>query len=83
MMTTEHPLLTAIRAGVAEGGSHSQHWGDLRRQAFIGDDAWTQLKNWCADNAFECQLGYSHSPKLADVQFRKLRNKAVETTPAG
>lgn len=76
-MNIEHPLLSDIRAGVATHGSHSHHWGELRREVFPGIDAWQGLKHWCAENGFECDLSYTQSSKSAQVQFRKARKNAA------
>ena len=72
-MRTEHTLLSAIRAGVDTSGRHTHHWGELRRQVFGGTESWVALKAWCASNAFECELTFSQSSKVAEVQFRRVR----------
>ena len=75
-MTTEtvHPLLTGIHEAVTATGSHSLHWGQLRREAFPGvEESWVGLKAWCAANAIDCELAYSHSSKGTQVQFRKAK----------
>lgn len=76
-MTNEHPVLVDIRAAIDATGTHSHHWGELRREVFPGVASWLSLKRWCAENAFECELGYSQSSKGAQVQFRRLRKNAV------
>lgn len=74
---TEHPLLAAIRAGIAATRTHSAHWGNLRREAFPGPTAWRGLKAWCAENAFECELAFGQSSRDASVQFRALTKAAA------
>lgn len=72
-MTTEHALLEGIRAGVATTGSHSHHWGELRREVFPGPTAWEAMKAWCASNAMECAIAFGQSSRKSQVQFSKLR----------
>jgi hypothetical protein len=81
-MTSEHSLLASIRAGIAATGWHSQGWGELRREVFPGPASWPGLKAWCADNAIECELGYSQSSKGAQVQFRRQRKNPPEVAVA-
>ena len=70
-MTEDHPLLATIRAGIDSTGTHSHHWGELRRTVFAGETSWVDLKAWCARNAFECDIAYSQSSKGTQVQFRR------------
>lgn len=78
-MTTEHMLLEGIRAGVATTGSHSHHWGELRREVFHGPEAWQALKSWCADNSLECGIAFGQASRKAQVQFSKL---SAQRSPA-
>ena len=70
-MTNDHPLLATIRAGIDAAGTHSHHWGELRREVFPGETSWEMLRAWCATNSFECDLAFSQSSKGTQVQFRK------------
>jgi hypothetical protein len=81
-MTNDHPLLTAIREALQVTGTHLHHWGELRREVFPGETAWTALKAWCADNQFACDLAYSQSSKGTQVQFRKLTKAAAAAAAA-
>jgi hypothetical protein len=76
-MNVDHPRLGDIRAGVVATGWHYASWGDLRREVFPGEEAWPQLKQWCAENAMECMLEYVQSSKSTEVQFRRLRKNAA------
>lgn len=71
-MTNDHPLLNGIRAAIDAAGVHSEHWGSLRRAAFPGT-SWEGLKAWCAEHAIECEMGFTHASKAAEVQFRGRR----------
>lgn len=77
-------MLTNIRTALEAGGTHSQHWGELRREVFSGEESWANLKAWCEDNAYECELAFSQSSKAAHVQFRRKRKVAAAavSTPA-
>lgn len=72
-MTTEHSLLASIRAAIGTSGTHTQHWGALRREVFPGESSWAGLKAWCAENDIECDLAFTQSSKAAEVQFRRAR----------
>ena len=78
-MATEHPVLTGIRDSVLAKGSHTCHWGNLRREVFPADPtAWVTLRAWCAGNDLECQLSFGESSKQAEVHFLK----AIRLAPA-
>jgi hypothetical protein len=68
-MTTEHPVLAGIRDSVRANGSHTCHWGNLRRDVFPGKAAWIELRAWCAENDLECQLSFGEASKHAEVHF--------------
>lgn len=70
-MSQDHPLLAGIRAAIDATGTHTHHWGQLRREVFPGLSSWLGLKAWCAQNAYECELAFSQSSKSAQVQFRR------------
>lgn len=70
-MTTEHPVLAGIRDSVRANGSHTCHWGNLRREVFPAQAAWIELRAWCAANGLECQLSFGESSKEAEVHFIK------------
>lgn len=70
-MTPEHPVLTGIRESVRAKGSHTCHWGNLRREVFPDQAAWITLRNWCAENDLECQLSFGESSRQAEVHFIK------------
>jgi hypothetical protein len=72
-MTNDHQILIDIRAGIDTRGSHSHHWGEIRREVFPCLDSWLGLKAWCATNAIECELAYSQSSRGTEVQFRRQR----------
>lgn len=72
-MNLDHPLLTDIRQGITATGSHTHHWGELRREVFPGVASWVALKAWCAENAIECELSYGQSSRASQVQFRRQR----------
>lgn len=70
-MTTEHSVLAGIRDSVCANGSHTCHWGNLRREVFPGQTAWISLRAWCAENDLECQLSFGESSRDAEVHFLK------------
>jgi hypothetical protein len=72
-MTTEHSVLASIRAAIGASGTHSQHWGALRREVFAGEASWAGLKAWCAENGFECDLAFTQASKSAEVIFRRAK----------
>jgi hypothetical protein len=76
-MTTDHPILALIRAGIDANGAHSHHWGELRREVFPGLAAWGDLRAWCAANGYECDLAFSQSSRDTEVQFRKARKTPI------
>lgn len=83
MQTHDHPLLANILASVSSTGSHNQHWGQLRREVFPGEDSWARLKAWAAGHNLDCALAFSQSSKGAEVQFLKLgKGGKVEPPPA-
>lgn len=75
-MNNDHALLSGIRAGITATGSHSERWGDLRREVFTGPEAWTDLKTWCAGNAMDCQIAFGEASRKAQVQFTRQRKNA-------
>jgi hypothetical protein len=81
-MTTEHALLAGIRTAIAATGWHSHGWGELKREAFPGPEAWLGLKAWCAENAIECEMGFGQSSKAAQVQFRRQRKSDLVAAAA-
>jgi hypothetical protein len=80
-MTTEHPMLTGIRESMKANGSHTCHWGKLRREVFPDRPAWIALRAWCAENDFECDLSFGEASKEAEVHFRKARPAAAAAPP--
>ena len=81
-MTTEHPVLTGIRDGVRAKGSHTCHWGNLRREVFPAQAAWIELRAWCAENDLECQLSFGEASKEAEVHFIKAIKLPEAAQPA-
>jgi hypothetical protein len=81
MTTTEHPVLAKILASLSSSHTCNHHWGQLRREAFPGEDSWARLRAWAAAHKLECAITYSQSSKGAEVQFFKLGKGGASEGP--